>query len=168
MLFVKTEVASGPFQGKRGPLHNFVVSPDNENALAFFFEHMEALGISKDYLQQSGILPSQLAPYLTNRTFHAKIKHEDYQGNTNMKIQTIMSGVTTTTQGTNANAAVADGLSVFRPQAPAPAPGPAPVAPPAPAPAPAAAPVAAPPLPAPAQAPVPPPGSPPPPPATPF
>lgn len=48
MIVATFEVTAGPYKGRR-VWNNFVISRDNPNALGWFFRHMSALGVSKDF-----------------------------------------------------------------------------------------------------------------------
>jgi hypothetical protein len=45
---VRFKLLGGPDDGK-SVFNNFVISPDNANALGFFFRHMAALGLTREY-----------------------------------------------------------------------------------------------------------------------
>jgi hypothetical protein len=47
-IAVQFKVEGGPYDGKSF-FNNFVISPENANALAFFFRHMAALGLGEAY-----------------------------------------------------------------------------------------------------------------------
>lgn len=161
---VKFRVASGPYQGKGPIFNNFVISPENANAMSFFFQHMAVFGITDEYLKQNRPSIAQLAGFLVGRQANIVISHREWQGQTRMNVDKIMKvspGVGTAPPVPATPAAPAAPAAPISPAAPA-----APSAPAAPAtPAAPAAPI--PPVP-----PVPPtpPASPaaPPPPAAPF
>jgi hypothetical protein len=51
---VKFRVVTGPYAGKNAKIfNNFVLSPENANALSFFFRHMEAMGLPREYFMQN-------------------------------------------------------------------------------------------------------------------
>ena len=137
MFKTKMQVQIGPHAG-RLVWNNFVVSPESANALSFFFQHMAALGLSRDYFAQEPA-PEVVAQHLLGRPCQVWLKTGRlYQGQPQTDVEKLGPA-----GGAPALAAAP------QPQAVAPAPAPAmapPVAAPAPAPAPvpAAAPVAPP------------------------
>lgn len=76
MFSVKFNVTSGPFLNRK-LWNNFTVSPDNPNALGFFFKHMAALGLSKAYFDA---LPSneQVAQDLVGRTATLRVEQREW------------------------------------------------------------------------------------------
>lgn len=52
MIVVKFEIVGGPHGGRKVP-NNFVISPENANALGFFFRHMRAMGLDSAYFGQN-------------------------------------------------------------------------------------------------------------------
>lgn len=136
----KFKVASGPYQGKGPIFNNFVISPENANAMSFFFQHLAVFGITDEYLKQNRPTVAQIAGFLVGRQCNVIISHRDWQGQTRMQVDKITK--------VNPNGVPAAPTVPTAPvAAPAPAAAPAaapPVAPPV-APAPAPAPVAAPP-----------------------
>lgn len=132
----KFKVASGPYQGKGPIFNNFVISPENANAMSFFFQHLAVFGITDEYLKQNRPTVAQIAGFLVGRQCNVIISHRDWQGQTRMQVDKITK--------VNPNGVPAAPTVPTAPVA-APAPSPAPAAPVAPAPAPAAPPVAAPP-----------------------
>lgn len=135
MYVIKAEVQGGPYD-KRLVWHNFVLSTDNPTALGFFFRHMNALGLTKDYFAQN---PSDhhVAEALVNRTFRGALGVKKYQGQDRNEIKAFYPA---------AGAGVGAPPSISAPPVPAAAPPPPP-APPAPSFAAPAAPAAAPPPP---------------------
>jgi hypothetical protein len=156
MYKVRCKVESGPHKD-RLVFHNFVVSPENPNALAMFFRQMNVLGLNRDFFAAN---PSDhhVAEALQGRRFRGQLTIKQWQGQDRNEIKQFFTAV----DGTLGNGAAIPGPSaayVPAPAAtptPAPAPQPAPAyaAPPAPAPQPAPVPQAAP---APVQQPTPPP-----------
>lgn len=159
MYKVRCKVESGPHAG-RLVFHNFVVSPENPNALAMFFRQMNVLGLNRDFFSSN---PSDhnVAEQLVGKRFRGQVTIKQWQGQDRNEIKQFFTAV---------NGALGNGQGVptpglpsgipSAPPAPAAAP-PAPAAPPAaptPAPAPEYAAPAAPAAPAPpAAAPAPPP-----------
>lgn len=65
MVAVQFKVESGPYAGKV-IFNQFVLSPENPNALAFFFRHMNAIGLSSEYFSTNPPL-ERVAADLTGR-----------------------------------------------------------------------------------------------------
>jgi hypothetical protein len=140
-MFVCTfQITGGAFNNRR-VWHNFVVNPDNPNAMAIFFRNMNVLGLNAEYFKQ-GPSDAHVAEALRNRRFRGHVKQRQWNGETKNEVDRFF-----TAGGLTAGAPVNPAASL--PQVAAP---PAPVAP-APAPAPAPVPAAAAPAPAPAPAP---------------
>ena len=78
MFSVKAEVQGGP-HNKRLIWDNLVVSTDNPTALGIFFSKMAALGLGREFFDQS---PSnaQIESALSGRSFRAQIGSRIYQG----------------------------------------------------------------------------------------
>lgn len=141
MYEIKAEIQGGPYD-KRLVWHNFVLTTDNPAALGFFFRHMNALGLSKDYFAQN---PSdhQVAEALTGRAFRGKVGIKKWQGQDRNELTAFWPPA-----GAGVGAPPSVGAVPPPPQAPPPPPSTAP-APSFAAPAPAAAPAPPPPPPAP-------------------
>src|SRR5689334_22188440 len=52
MYAVRAKVESGP-HANRLVFHNFVVSPENPNALAMFFRQLNVLGLNREFFAQN-------------------------------------------------------------------------------------------------------------------
>lgn len=152
MFKVKFKIISGP-HANRSIYNNFVVSPENANALSFFFQHMAILGLDQTFFAQNPS-PDVVAQSLLNRQCKLRTELRDWNGTQQVDVKQVLPatpGVVPQQQG----------VPQMAPQAPAPQPAPAPMPQPAPAPAPAPtiqapAPQPAPaPMPAPAPAPAP-------------
>jgi hypothetical protein len=147
-IVVHFQVITGPSQGRK-IRNQFTISPDNPNAVGFFFRHMAALGLPREYFNQNPTLP-QVAQTLLNRPCKIKVTHREWGGATRDNVESIMpaqlaAGVPQSPQPNG--------------QAPAPVPPAAPTAPIAPVAPPVlapTAPVAATPTPSPATYSVPP------------
>jgi hypothetical protein len=131
MFSMKAQVTGGAHD-KRLVWDNFVISPENNVALAIFFSQMAALGLKKEGFFDRGPSPEQISTAMAGRRFRGTVGTKVYQGKTSNEIKQYY-----TTQNTPAPVAGA-----AAPVA-APAPAPAPMAAPAPSGAPVA-PVAAP------------------------
>lgn len=131
MYVAKCEVESGPHKS-RLVWHNFVLTPDNPNALSWFFRNMNVLGLGREFFAAN---PSdhQVAEQLRGKRFRGQVGIRKYQGQDRNEIKQFFSA----TSGSLGN-----GLPTAAPAAPAPAPAPAAPAPVSAAPAPVAAPVA--------------------------
>jgi hypothetical protein len=77
MIAVKFKVENGPYVGKI-VYNQFVLSPDNENALAFFFRHMAALGLGEGYFATQPPL-ERVATDLTGRRCQIKVSIRQWQ-----------------------------------------------------------------------------------------
>lgn len=78
MFVLKNEVQSGA-HARRLVWDNLVISPENANALGFFFRKMAALGLGKEFFAQSPN-NSQIAQAINGRSFKGKIKQTTYNG----------------------------------------------------------------------------------------
>lgn len=137
MFVVKAEVQTGA-HAKRLVWDNLVISPENPNALGFFFGKMKALGLDKSFFDTN---PSteQILRAMANRTFRAQVGSRVYNGDTRNELKKYYPAAAS---GPSFGAAPAPTSAAPAPApqaAPAPAPAPAPQAAPAPAPAPALA-----------------------------
>ena len=137
MYKVRCKVEAGPHKD-RLVFHQFVISPENPNALAMFFRQMNVLGLNRDFFAQN---PSdhQVAEHLTGKRFRGQVTIKQWQGQDRNEIKQLY----TATDGSFGNGAPSAGPQI--PSAPAPQAAPAPA--PAPTPAPE---YSAPPTPAPA------------------
>lgn len=88
MFKVKFNVLAGPYANRK-IFNNFVVSPENPNAMAFFFRHMAALGLNSDYFKANPT-PEQVASDLMNRQCRLKIKQRPYQGSMRNDVEAVM------------------------------------------------------------------------------
>lgn len=155
MIVAKFEILAGPAAGQ-ALWNNFVLSPENANALGFFFEHLAALGISDAAFAQQPSMET-LASWIVQlaRPVILSVSHRTWQG----QLRNQVDGVRPYGADGQAAAPPAPGAIAAPPAPPVP---PAPVAPPAPPQAPAA-PVPAAPVPAPVAPAAPAPVAPPPP-----
>jgi hypothetical protein len=71
MIVVKFEILGGPHGGRKVP-NNFVISPENANALGFFFRHMRALGLDSAYFSQNPS-PQKVASDLVGNTCRIEV-----------------------------------------------------------------------------------------------
>ncbi len=86
---VEFRVASGPHQGK-GPIYNqFTVSPDNPNAMSFFFQHMAVFGLTTDYLKEKRPTMSQIATHMVGKQCKVKVVHGTWNDKVKMEVKKI-------------------------------------------------------------------------------
>jgi hypothetical protein len=160
MVKVKYTVTSGPHANRR-VWNQYVVSPENPNAMSFFFQHLGAHGLTSAFIAQcapgeAGV--AQMAAAMLGTQVRLELGVEMYQGQNRNKVVKVMPPTAGTgmpsPQGMPAAAAPAPAppaappLPPAAPAAPTPAP-PVPPTPETPDPAPAPAPPA-PPVPEPA------------------
>lgn len=145
------KVENGPYAGKK-IFNNFWISPENQNALAFFFRHMNALGLNEAFFA-AGPSMETVATALVGRRARIKVTIRQYNEQDQNDVKTIMPPLTTNGAVAAPAPAPAAGIPAMPtvtptavPPAPVVSPAPptaaAPVVPPAPTPEPAAAPVA--------------------------
>ena len=78
MIRGQFRIVGGPHDG-RLVFNNFVISPESANALGFFFQHMEALGLSRDYFNANPPMP-QVAQALEGRQATITVGIRQYKG----------------------------------------------------------------------------------------
>jgi hypothetical protein len=158
MIAVTFKITAGPYTGK--PVFTqFVLSPDNPTALNFFFRHLAALGITKEFFTTNPRM-DQIAVALVNRPGRVKVSIKEYNGLDRNQVDQVFPpppGTTPAPLPTGPVALGPGGMEVFAPTAPAPpmpsgpiavAPsGPIAVAPPGPITVTPAVPVTTPPMP---------------------
>lgn len=88
MIVVKFEILGGPHGGRKIP-NNFVISPENANALGFFFRHMRALGLDSAYFAQNPS-PQKLAADLVGRTCRIEVGTRVWNGEEREDVKKIM------------------------------------------------------------------------------
>lgn len=164
MYKVRCKVESGPHKD-RLVFNQFVISPENPNALAMFFRQMNVLGLNREFFSGN---PSDhiVAEALLNKRFRGQVQIKTWQGQDRNEIKQMFTpvgqgasgGMPTPGSGIPPapSAAPAAPAPSAPPAAPAPAPAPQYAAPAAPAAPPAPEPAAAPPAPPVQQAEVPP------------
>lgn len=147
-------------------INNFVISPESQNALAFFFRHMKAMGLDETYFAQQPTL-EQVAQAIVGRRCRIKVGVRKWNEQDQNDVQNVLPPASAAGQQP-VTAVAQPGVPSGVPAAPAPAvpngtaPAPAPVAtassvPPAPDPQPEPGPAPAPPQPpAPSEPPAPP------------
>lgn len=65
-ISVRFKIISGPYAGK-SVFNDFVISPENGNALGFFFRHMKVLGLDQGYFATNPPLASAAASLIGRR-----------------------------------------------------------------------------------------------------
>lgn len=143
MIKVTMKVVAGPYE-RRPIINNFVMSVENPQAVAIFFRHMKAFGLTEEFFASLGSAGSldPVASALVGRRARLTLGHREWNGEMRNEVKSVK-------PYTGAPVA-AGGSPVGGPIPPGAAPlptGPAPL-PPSPVPAPVA-PVAAPTSPAP-------------------
>lgn len=88
MIVVKFEIMGGP-NGGRKVSNNFVISPENANALGFFFRHMRALGLDATYFAANPSV-QQVAADLVNKTCRIEVGTRTWNGEEREDIKKIM------------------------------------------------------------------------------
>lgn len=146
-MFVCTFKIEGGAYANRRVWHNFVVNPENPNAMGIFFRNMNVLGLNAEYFRQ-GPSDAHVAQALLGRRFRGHLKQRQWNGDTKNEVDRFFTaGGLSAGTPVNPAGAVPNVVAPPAPPAPAPSPAPAPApaaAPPAPAPAPVAAAVSAP------------------------
>jgi len=117
-IAVRFKITSGPQAGK-SVFNNFVISPDNANALGFFFRHMAAMGLEREYFAANPPL-AQAAAALVGRKVTITVSVEQWNGQDRNRVNAVK----------KAGGATGVGATPFIPGMVTPAP--MPVIPPAP------------------------------------
>ena len=84
-ITVKFSVVSGP-HANRKVFNQYVVSPDDNNALAFFFRHMAAFGLGADFFSAEPTM-QQVAAALVNQIVDVDVIIDNYGGEDRNKIK---------------------------------------------------------------------------------
>lgn len=163
-IAVRFQVNGGPHNG-RSIFNDFVLSPQNTNAMVIFFRQMSAMGLNTEYFAGNPSL-DKVAADLVNRKQRLKLGVRTWENVERNSVLSIMPAREGSVPGgfqgfMSSPVSPVPAPSHVHAPAPAPVPAPAPApassaAPPPPPPPPAAAPVPPPPPPAPAAAPAPP------------
>lgn len=88
MIVVKFELIGGPHGGRKVS-NNFVISPENANALGFFFRHMRALGLDNAYFAKNPA-PAQVAADLVGRTCRIEVGTRVWNGEEREDVKKIL------------------------------------------------------------------------------
>lgn len=91
MIVVKFQIQGGPHGGRKVP-NNFVISPENANALGFFFRHMRALGLDSAYFAQNPS-PQKVAADLVGKTCRIEVGTRTWNGEEREDVKKIMASV---------------------------------------------------------------------------
>lgn len=83
----RLEILVGPHAG-RLVFFDLTVSPENQNALRYFFTHMAALGLTQEYFAQNPS-PDHITQAILGRQVRARVEHEVYQGQTRDRVKSI-------------------------------------------------------------------------------
>jgi hypothetical protein len=128
LMFVVTfKVTSGPYANRK-LWNNYVVSPESEGAMGFFFRHMKAFGLNADFFK-SNPHEDTVAAALVGKHVKLEVGQRTWQGEIKNDVK-----------NTKPSTAVSNGSGAPPPPPPPPAPAPpAPTASSAPAPEPEAA-----------------------------
>ena len=86
-IAVRFKITSGPQAGK-SVFNNFVISPDNANALGFFFRHMAAMGLEREYFAANPPL-AQAAAALVGRKVTITVSVEQWNGQDRNRVNAV-------------------------------------------------------------------------------
>lgn len=128
MFKVQFKVLTGPHAG-RIIFNQFVVSPDNPNALSFFFQHMRVLGLDSTFFAANPT-EDQIANALVGRRCTVEVAQREWEGRTQNDVKKIKPSIGVPVPA--APVPQAPGVPSVPQVAPPPSPPPVP---PAPAPA---------------------------------
>lgn len=136
MLKTRFKIENGPKQGS-SIFNNFVLSPENPNALAFFFRHMSSLGLGSSYFESNPPL-ERVAADLMGRRCRIEVSIRTWNDTQQNQVDRVLPPASGPSTVTNVGASAAGGLSTFAsPATPATPAVPSPGAPTTAAPAPA-------------------------------
>lgn len=91
MIVVQFQIQGGPHGGRKVP-NNFVISPENANALGFFFRHMRAMGLDSTYFSQNPS-PQKVAADLVGKTCRIEVGTRTWNGEEREDVKKIMPSV---------------------------------------------------------------------------
>lgn len=129
MIKVRFKILVGPHAG-RGIFNNFTISTESAGALSFFFQHMDALGLDRDFFAANPAL-ELVAQTLIGRQAKITGEHRDWNGKAQFDIKKI-ARPTVGVVAPPVAAVATSGVPAPAPAPAAPAAVPAPVAAPAP------------------------------------
>lgn len=87
MYNVTFKVLSGP-HANATIFNNFVVSKDNPTAMGFFFRHMAAMGLTRDFFATNPA-PEQVAQALHGKFATLDVINEEYQGVDQTRVKSV-------------------------------------------------------------------------------
>lgn len=88
MLKVRFRVENGP-HANRALFTQYVINPENPNALAFFFRNMAAFGLTRDYFATNPSL-SQVASAMKGRRARVKVIVSEWQSQDRNEVKATM------------------------------------------------------------------------------
>lgn len=88
MITTKFKVESGPYTG-RTLFNQFVISPENANALSFFFRHMRVLGLDDAFFATNPPI-EKVASSLINKRCRARVSIRQYNGEDRNQVDSIL------------------------------------------------------------------------------
>lgn len=84
-ITVKFSVLDGP-HANRKVFNQYVISPDNPNAIAFFFKHMAAFGLTGDFFASEPSM-SQVAGAIKDKVVDVDVIIDNYGGEDRNKVK---------------------------------------------------------------------------------
>lgn len=94
MILIKYEVTSGPHAGRK-VLNNIVISPENANALGFFFRNMRAMGLDSAYFAANPTV-QKVAADLAGKLCRITVGRREWNGEEREDVKKIMPPATGT------------------------------------------------------------------------
>lgn len=90
MIKTTMRVVSGPYE-KRPIINQFVFSGENAQAVAIFFRHMKAFGLTEEFFSALGAVSSlePVANALVGRRARLTIGHREWQGETRNEVKSV-------------------------------------------------------------------------------
>jgi hypothetical protein len=88
-IAARFKVENGPHQGS-SIFNNFVLSPDSPPALAFFFRHMNSLGLGREYFAANPTL-ERVSADLIGRRCQITVSIREWQGTQRNQVDSILS-----------------------------------------------------------------------------
>jgi hypothetical protein len=90
MIKTTMRVVTGPYE-KRPIINNFVMSLENPQAVAIFFRHMKAFGLTEDFFASLGQTSSlePVATALVGRRAKLTLGHREWQGETRNEVKSV-------------------------------------------------------------------------------
>jgi hypothetical protein len=91
MIKTVFKVEGGPYAGKK-VFNQFVLTTDNQNALAFFFRHMAAMGLNNAFFAANPSM-AQVASSLVGQRARVKLSIREYQGQDRNQVDAVMPAI---------------------------------------------------------------------------